>query len=75
MVTLDGIAFLYTRVHTVLDSVPIYIVVNLLQDSNADCPMLVATGNDILVNALQCKNAPYPMLVATGNDTLVRELQ
>ena len=56
-VTLDGIAFVFERVHTVLDSVPIYSVVSELQESNARSPMLVADGNDTLVNALQLENA------------------
>ena len=73
--TLDGIALVFDRVHTVSLSVPIYIVVNLLQELNASLPMLVADGNDTLVNALQELNALIPMFVAIGNDTLVNALQ
>ena len=73
--TFDGIAFVFDRVHTVSDSVPMYSVVNLLQPRNALLPMLVANGNDTLVNALQESNAPLPMLVADGKDTLVNLLQ
>ena len=51
--TLDGIALVLDRVHTVSLSVPIYIVVNARQELNALLPMLVATGNDTLVNELQ----------------------
>ena len=74
-VTLDGIAFVLDRVHTVLDSVPMYSVVNLLQELNASVSIFVAAGNDTLVNALQDSNAEIPMLVAAGNDTLVNLLQ
>ena len=74
-VTLDGIAFVLERVHTVSDSVPMYSVVNLLQVSNAEFSILVAAGNDTLVNLLQERNAEVPMLVAAGNDTLVNALQ
>ena len=55
-VTLDGIAFIFDRVHTVSDSVPMYSVVNLRQELNALSPMLVADGKDTLVNALQESN-------------------
>ena len=74
-VTLDGIAFVLERVHTVSDSVPMYSVVNLLQELNAELPILVAAGNDTLVNALQASNAELLILVATGNNTLVNTLQ
>ena len=74
-VTLDGIAFVLERVHTVSDSVPMYSVVNALQELNAELPILVAAGNNTLVNALQELNAEYPILVAAGNDTLVNLLQ
>ena len=56
-VTLDGIALVFDRVHTVSDSVPMYSVVNALQERNTEFPMLVAAGNDTLVNALQELNA------------------
>ena len=56
-VTFDGIAFVEYRVHTLSDSVPIYSVVNALQELNAEPPMLVAAGNDTLVNLLQDSNA------------------
>ena len=73
--TFDGIAFVFDRVHTVSDSVPMYSVVNALQESNAPLPMLVADGKDTLVNLLQESNALLPMLVADGKDTLVIDLQ
>ena len=74
-VTLDGIAFVFDKVHTVFDSVPMYNVVNALQELNAYLFILVALGKDTLVRPLQEENAHSPMLVATGKDTLVRPLQ
>ena len=68
-------ALVLDKVHTMFDSVPMYNVVNALQESNAPSPMLVATGNDALVSLLQEENALLPILVALGKDTLVRLLQ
>ena len=51
-VTLDGIAFVLDKVHTVSDSVPMYNVVNALQYSNARISMLVVLGKDALVRPL-----------------------
>ena len=52
-VTLDGIAFVFDKVHTVFDSVPMYNVVNALQELNAYLFILVALGKDTLVRPLQ----------------------